>query len=273
MEIEIDHINQALNGSKEALGLIVENIDEVIFNLSLRMLGRIEDAEDAKQDILIKVVTNLSSYKGESLFSTWVYRIAINHLINEKNKLFVNHPLSFEIFGNDIDKYIESTAGQTASAEQTILSEELKLSCTNVMLQCLAPTDRAILILGTMFHVDSSTGGEITKMSADNFRQRLSRCRKVMSDFLGEYCEHGGGKRCKCSNRVVYAQNQQRIDLTLPYSSSLIPAKITNSKLAMENLDAATALYANMQRHSSKQQAKDYLYELIKTDDFSSITK
>ena len=64
MGIEIKHINQALNGSKEALGIIVENIDELIFNLSLRMLGRIEDAEDAKQDILVKVITNLSSYKG-----------------------------------------------------------------------------------------------------------------------------------------------------------------------------------------------------------------
>ena len=50
------------------------------------MLGRIEDAEDAKQDILIKVITSLSSYKEKSLFSTWVYKIAVNHLINEKNK-------------------------------------------------------------------------------------------------------------------------------------------------------------------------------------------
>lgn len=86
MEIEIYHVDQAINGSKEALGAIIENIEGPVFNLSLRMLGRIEDAEDAKQDILIKVITSLSSYKGKSLFSTWVYKIAVNHLINEKNK-------------------------------------------------------------------------------------------------------------------------------------------------------------------------------------------
>lgn len=103
MEIEMCQINQALNGSERALELIIVNVEEGIFNLSLRMLGRMEDAEDAKQDILIKVITNLSSYKGDSLFSTWVYRIAVNHLLNVKDKQFTGQPLSFEIFGSDID--------------------------------------------------------------------------------------------------------------------------------------------------------------------------
>ena len=239
MEIEIYHVDQAINGSKEALEAIIENIEGPVFNLSLRMLGRIEDAEDAKQDILIKVITSLSSYKGKSLFSTWVYKIAVNHLINEKNKDFVNHPLSFEIFGSDIDRYVASSVDQTNPAEKKIFSEELKLSCTNVLLQCLNPFDRLIFILGTMFDVDSRLGSEITGLSADNFRQRLSRSRKVMSTFLTE----------------------------------LIPERISTSKSAMENIDAATALYSNLLRHSSKQQAKEYLFNLLKTDDFSSLTK
>lgn len=272
MEIKIEQINQALNGSETALELIIASIEERVFNLSLRMLGRIEDAEDAKQDILIKVITNLSSYKGESLFSTWVYRIAVNHLLNEKDKLFMNRPLSFEIFGNDIDNYVLSATEQISLAEKSLLSEELKISCTNVLLQCLAPLDRLVFILGTMFQVESSIGGEITELSADNFRQRLSRCKKVMSLFLSEYCEHGGGRKCKCMNRVNYALSQHRVDLTLPYLSSAIPDTISNSKNAMENIDAATALYANLLKHASKKQAKDFLINLIKTDDFS-ITK
>lgn len=272
MEIEISQINQALNGSEKALGQIIANMEESVFNLSLRMLGRIEDAEDAKQDILIKVITNLFSYKGESSFSTWVYRIAVNHLLNEKNKQFVKQPLSFEIFGNDIDKYLMSPAVQTSQAEKDILSEKLKISCTNVLLQCLAPLDRLVFILGTMFHVYSKTGAEITALSADNFRQRLCRSKKVMSSFLSEYCEHGGGEKCKCTNRVNYAIGQHRIDLTLPYSSSLVPRTVSDSKIAMENIDAATALYSSLVKHSSKKQAKDFLIGIIKTDDFS-ITK
>ena len=195
-----------------------------------------DSAEDAKQDILIKVITSLSSYKGKSLFSTWVYKIAVNHLINEKNKDFANHPLSFEIFGSDIDRYVASSVDQTNLAEKKIFSEELKLSCTNVLLQCLNPFDRLIFILGTMFDVDSRLGSEITGLSADNFRQRLSRSRKVMSSFLSEYCEHAGGKKCNCMNRVNYALSQHRIDPALPYSSSLVPEESPHRSLPWKTL-------------------------------------
>ena len=126
-----------------------------------------------------------------------------------------------------------------------------------------------------MYHINqalSSIGSEITGLSADNFRQRLSRCKKVMSNFLSEYCEHGGGSKCKCMNRVNYAPKQQRIDFTLPYSSSLVPETISNSKTAMENIDVATALHSNLLKHSSKKQAKDFLFDIMKTYDFS-ITK
>lgn len=68
MKIEIYHVDQAINGSKEALEAIIENIEGPVFNLSLRMLGRIEDAEDAKQDILIKVITSFLLIKEKVYF-------------------------------------------------------------------------------------------------------------------------------------------------------------------------------------------------------------
>ena len=60
------------------------------------MLGTIHDAEDASQEILIKVMTHLSGFRGESAFTTWVFSIATNHLLNYKKHLFANAPLSFE---------------------------------------------------------------------------------------------------------------------------------------------------------------------------------
>ncbi|MCQ4823038.1 hypothetical protein NE464_21875, partial [Eubacterium callanderi] len=60
------------------MGTGLESVQDMVFNLSLRMMGMIEDAEDATQEIMIRVMTSLSSVKGESLFSTWVYRIAKN---------------------------------------------------------------------------------------------------------------------------------------------------------------------------------------------------
>ena len=78
-------IEKAVAGDKEALERIVLNLQDMVFNLSLRMLGTFPDAEDAAQDILLKVITHLATFRGESAFTTWVFRIATNHLIHYKS--------------------------------------------------------------------------------------------------------------------------------------------------------------------------------------------
>ena len=95
-------IEQATAGNKDALETIILSVQDLVFNLSLRMLGTFPDAEDASQDILLKVITHLSSFKRDSSFSTWVFSIAINHLKNYKKHMFAKFPLSFEFYGDDI---------------------------------------------------------------------------------------------------------------------------------------------------------------------------
>ena len=80
-------VQQAKEGSREALESVVLGIQDRIYGLALRMLGYPADAEDAAQEILIKVVTRLDSFRQESAFSTWVYRIAANHLLTTRKRL------------------------------------------------------------------------------------------------------------------------------------------------------------------------------------------
>ena len=172
-------IEQATAGDRSALETVLTGVQDLVFNLSLRMLGTFHDAEDASQDILLKVMTHLSSFKGESAFTTWVFRIAVNHLKDYKKHMF----------GDDIrNGKIQDVPDLTQNIDQSILAEELKLSCTNVMLQCLDPESRCIFILGTMFRVDSRIAGDILGITPEAYRQRLSRVRKKMAAFLSEYC-------------------------------------------------------------------------------------
>ena len=124
----LDLIGQATAGDKAALETVLSGVQDLVFNLSLRMLGTFHDAEDASQDILLKVMTRLSSFKGESAFTTWVFRIALNHLKDYKKHMFAQFPLSFEIYGDDIRN---GRAGDvpdlTQNVEKAILAEELKL--------------------------------------------------------------------------------------------------------------------------------------------------
>ena len=73
---------QAQSGDKNALEQLVRRHQPWVFNIAVRMMWRRDLAEDATQEILIKVVTKLSSFRGDSLFRTWLYRIAVNHLLN-----------------------------------------------------------------------------------------------------------------------------------------------------------------------------------------------
>ena len=98
----LDLVQKATSGDKKSLETIVLGVQDLVFNLSLRMIGTFHDAEDATQDILLKVITHLSSFRGESLFSTWVFSIATNHLKNYQKHMFAKFPLSFEFYGDDI---------------------------------------------------------------------------------------------------------------------------------------------------------------------------
>lgn len=63
-------VDQAVAGDKKALETLVSQMQDMVFNLSLRMLGTFADAEDAAQDILLKMITHLSSFRGDSSFTT-----------------------------------------------------------------------------------------------------------------------------------------------------------------------------------------------------------
>ena len=79
-------IEKANQGSQEALEKVICGVQNLIYNLSLKMLLFPSDAKDATQEILIRIVTHLSTFKGESKFTTWVYRIATNYLLTIKGK-------------------------------------------------------------------------------------------------------------------------------------------------------------------------------------------
>ena len=268
-------VDKATAGDKEALETLVAGVQDIVFNLSLRMLGTFADAEDATQDILLKMITHLSSFRGDSSFTTWVFSIAANHLKNYKKHMFAHYPLSFEYYGDDIENgKIQDVPDLTQNVEKDILAEELKMSCTNVMLQCLDTESRCIFILGTMFKVDSRIAGDILGMTPEAYRQRLSRIRKKMADFLGQYCGEYGSGKCKCKDRVNYAIQNHRINpVQLDYvAATEIPAKtMLDVKSAMENMDDLSQEFSFCKSYRSPERTRHLIQELLKSTQLSII--
>lgn len=81
-------IDSALQGDRSALKQLILRHEKFVYNLTVRMLWNRDDAADATQEIFLRMVTYLSSFKRESEFKTWLYRVACNHLLqwNRQNR-------------------------------------------------------------------------------------------------------------------------------------------------------------------------------------------
>ena len=269
-------VGRAVAGDKSAVEKILTEIQDLVFNFSLRMLGTIADAEDASQEILIKVMTNLSSFRRESRFTTWVFRIAANYLSDYKKNMFSKYPLSFEFYGEDIAGGKEKDIPDlTQGVEQAILEEELKMSCTNVMLQCLDAESRCIFILGTMFKVDSTIAGDILGISPEAYRKRLSRVRAKMAGFMREYCGLEGGM-CRCRKRINYAIASHRLRPDDLEYSALEKGKdeiLNGFKNAMERVDDLSFVFSGMPFYHGGREVKEWLQRFFDSDEYRTITE
>ena len=183
-------MESAVAGDKKSLEQLIMRHQAWIYNISLKMVWDPADAEDVTQETLIKIITKLSTFRQESSFRTWAYRIAANHVINMKKRRMEFQYTSFDNYGevilNSPDTEIPDQSDY--SVDVNLLIEETKIGCMNAMLLCLDREQRLIFILGNMFNVTDATGAEILEMSKDNFRQKLSRARKQLSNFMSSKC-------------------------------------------------------------------------------------
>ena len=123
-----DVARRAIDGDRDALGNLATDLQGDIYGLALRMLWNREDAEDATQEILVRVATRLSQFHFRSKLKTWVYRIAVNCILDAKKSPVEQVRLNFQRFGDELVDGLSS--GGPADSERSLLVEEVKISGT-----------------------------------------------------------------------------------------------------------------------------------------------
>lgn len=206
-------VDQAREGNGEALEQLVASIQDRVYGLAMRMLSHPADAEDASQEILIKIVTHLGEFRGESSFTSWVYRIACNHLLTTRKRRAESREVTFESCDRLIDNALAvSRTHTTPDAEAGLLVEELMLSCMQTILLCLGRDLRIAYILGEVLDLSGEQGAEILDISPVTFRKRLSRGRALVRDFMQKNCGLvNPGNRCRCADFLPYALQKGHI--------------------------------------------------------------
>src|SRR5262252_5727489 len=130
-----DLARAAANGDKAATSAFLEGIKDDIYELALRMLGHPADAEDAAQEILVIVVTHLGSFRGESALSTWVWRIAANHLARVRRGR--RETMTFELLDERLSEGLRPEPSRRPDPEASAMAAEIRLRCTEAMLLSL----------------------------------------------------------------------------------------------------------------------------------------
>jgi RNA polymerase sigma factor (sigma-70 family) len=204
----------AAGGDGAALAALVRVVQDDVYRLALRMLWHPQDAEDATQEILFKIVTSVATFRGESAFRTWAFRVATNHLLNVKRSRVEEQGLTFEAFGRDLaDGLADPPAGAADDPAQALLVEEVKIGCTQAMLLCLDRNERVAYILGDVFELESAVAAEVLGIGAAAFRKRLSRARAQVREFMREHCGLVTPEAaCSCARRVAPAVARGRVD-------------------------------------------------------------
>ena len=207
-----DLVRKAIAGDRCALEGVISSIQDDIYYLALRMLANPDDARDATQEILIKVITKLSTFQYKSQFKTWVFRVASNYLITEKKIINKDPGLSFDMYKADLESDLQNPDELKDSPEYLLMLNELRISCTMAMLLCLDLPHRMAYILGDIFEFEHKQASEILSISKDNFRQQLSRARSKVLEFTSNSCGVVNNDAiCSCEKKLTGAINRQRI--------------------------------------------------------------
>ncbi len=238
----------AQDGDEGALEAVVRQIQDRVHHLAMRMLVNPEDALEATQEILVLVITKLSTFRGDSAFHTWVYRVAANYLSNARKSLERDHGLTFELFKQDLENDLVEQS--TVSAEEAFMLNELRISCTMAMLLCLDLNHRIAYVLGELLEFSQSEAAEILGVSKANYRKRLSRARSEIVAFTSQSCGLANPRAsCRCPRKLAAAIASDRVrpDKTIyalggapTYEEVLTSVKNVEGDLATLKLQVAT---------------------------------
>jgi len=206
-----DLARQAIGGNREAFDRLVGALQGDIYGLARRMLWNREDAEDATQEILVRTVTRLAQFDFRSKIKTWVYRIAVNYILDVKKSPIERMQLNFQRFGDDLAEGLSSDG--PVDSERSLLVEEVKIGCTLGMLQCLDRPHRLAYVLGEILELSGSECAEALEISAESFRKRLQHSRAAIEAFTRAHCGLVSDRAaCACHRRVPAALRLGRVN-------------------------------------------------------------
>ena len=178
-------IAECLRGDPAAFGVLVRRYQDRLYNTVFRLVGNAEDAQDVVQEAFLNAYQSLGGFKGDSLFFTWLYRIAVNAAISFKRKRRVVIPIdAARGVVSGVPRGVEPPDPSELSRPGHALEQEEQGHRIQRALSRLSPEHRAVLILKDMEGQKYETMAEILQVPIGTIRSRLHRARLELRELL-----------------------------------------------------------------------------------------
>ena len=171
------YINLIIDGDSNAFAVLVDRYKDLVFTLALRMLKNREEAEEVSQDAFIKAYKSLNKFKGDSKFSTWIYKITYNTSLDriKKNRKHLND-IAIDEFTEHQVKTIDNALDNLEKKERSTAIQD----CISLL-----PSDDGFLL--TLYYFEEQTLEEMSKaigLTPNNVKVKLFRARKKLATIL-----------------------------------------------------------------------------------------
>ncbi len=177
-------LERAKAGDIAAFEQLIESYQKKIFNIALRMLGNYDDAGDLSQEVLIRIYKSIGSFKEQSSFSTWIYRITTNVCLDEirkrKNRKIISLDEEIRLEDGEMKRQIES---EEPSPEETAEAKDLK-KIVNDAIGKLSEEHRIVIVLRDLQGLSYEEIAEVLKCPEGTVKSRINRGRQALKNIL-----------------------------------------------------------------------------------------
>lgn len=177
---ELILIEKAKKGDKAAFEELVRLHEQNVYNLALKLLKNREDALDAAQEAFIKAWINIDSFRGDSKFSVWIYRLTYNTCLDALRKMKKGEIISLTSEDDEAEKDIPD---ETPTPEEEVLRQETRRSVRRAVEE-LPEEYRRILVMREFTEMTYAEISSVTGLNEGTVKSRLSRARAKLGDIL-----------------------------------------------------------------------------------------
>ena len=173
-------VERLQRGETDAFEPLIRRHQKTIFNLVYRMLGDYDEAAEVSQEAFLSAYKAINTFRGDANFSTWLYRIALNHATTRRKTLNLRQQRYVAIENSDA-----ATDPQLGPAE-TLEKKEVRERVQQAM-NSLDPDDATVILLRDLHDTPYEEVARVLEIPIGTVKSRLHRARQALKVELASY--------------------------------------------------------------------------------------